>query len=393
MAKGIEDTTFYRWHRLVALNEVGGDPAVLDDASPAAAARRGPPPSSGTGRSAMTTLSTHDTKRSEDVRARLLAVAGDADGWERCSRRLPRGGRRRGRRPARPRTCSGRRWSGVGFDRPPSGCTSTSSRRSARPSSTRPGPTPDEAYEARVLALADRRPGPRRPARRGGRRGRRQRRARSARRCLAAEAAPAAPARASRTSTRAASSSTSRWSTPTTAAPSTTPRGRPGWPGWTTARARPTSTTRSCWSPRGRCGCAAGPGAVRRGVVRPAAGDSEHALGFLVRPGRARRDALRPGRRATWPSLVTRAPHRLAAGGGWGDATVTLPEGQWRDELTGRVLTGGTVAVRRRAGATCRWPCWCPDATKESAMREFEVWAPSAAERVELLLGQRAASR
>ena len=26
MAKGIEDTTFYRWHRLIALNEVGGDP-------------------------------------------------------------------------------------------------------------------------------------------------------------------------------------------------------------------------------------------------------------------------------------------------------------------------------------------------------------------------------
>jgi (1->4)-alpha-D-glucan 1-alpha-D-glucosylmutase len=44
-------------------------------------------------------------------------------------------------------------------------------------------------------------------------------------------------------------------------------------------------------------------------------------------------------------ALVTRAPHRLAAGGGWGDATVALPEGEWRDELTGRVLTGGTVAV------------------------------------------------
>ena len=41
MAKGIEDTTFYRWHRLVALNEVGGDPAVLDSATPGAAARVG----------------------------------------------------------------------------------------------------------------------------------------------------------------------------------------------------------------------------------------------------------------------------------------------------------------------------------------------------------------
>jgi maltooligosyltrehalose synthase len=27
MAKGVEDTTFYRWNRFVALNEVGGDPA------------------------------------------------------------------------------------------------------------------------------------------------------------------------------------------------------------------------------------------------------------------------------------------------------------------------------------------------------------------------------
>jgi (1->4)-alpha-D-glucan 1-alpha-D-glucosylmutase len=84
MAKGIEDTAFYRWHRLVALNEVGGDPDLLDDASPdqlhawAAAQQEHWP-------RGMTTLSTHDTKRSEDVRARLLAVAGDAESWQRCS--------------------------------------------------------------------------------------------------------------------------------------------------------------------------------------------------------------------------------------------------------------------------------------------------------------------
>ncbi len=34
MAKGIEDTAFYRWHRQVGLNEVGGDPDLLDEASP-----------------------------------------------------------------------------------------------------------------------------------------------------------------------------------------------------------------------------------------------------------------------------------------------------------------------------------------------------------------------
>ena len=43
MAKGIEDTAFYRWHRLVALNEVGGDPDLLDDAAPGRRCTSGPP--------------------------------------------------------------------------------------------------------------------------------------------------------------------------------------------------------------------------------------------------------------------------------------------------------------------------------------------------------------
>src|SRR4051794_21736477 len=84
MAKGIEDTAFYRWHRQVGLNEVGGDPGLLDVASAddlhhwaAHQQERWP--------LGMTTLSTHDTKRSEDVRARLAAVAGDAEAWQRCS--------------------------------------------------------------------------------------------------------------------------------------------------------------------------------------------------------------------------------------------------------------------------------------------------------------------
>ncbi len=85
MAKGIEDTTFYRWHRLVALNEVGGDPELLDHGSPEAmhawAARQQKDWSLG-----MIGLSTHDTKRSEDVRARILAVAGDPESWAECAR-------------------------------------------------------------------------------------------------------------------------------------------------------------------------------------------------------------------------------------------------------------------------------------------------------------------
>ncbi|MEV4813776.1 malto-oligosyltrehalose synthase [Micromonospora avicenniae] len=79
MAKGVEDTAFYRWSRFVALNEVGGSPAHFG-VPPAefhrfAAARHVRWPA------AMTTLSTHDTKRSEDVRARLAVLAELPDRW------------------------------------------------------------------------------------------------------------------------------------------------------------------------------------------------------------------------------------------------------------------------------------------------------------------------
>jgi len=84
MAKAIEDTTFYRWGRMVALNEVGGDPGLLDDARPEvlhawAEHQQAHWPLG------MTALTTHDTKRSEDVRARLIALAGDAESWAVCS--------------------------------------------------------------------------------------------------------------------------------------------------------------------------------------------------------------------------------------------------------------------------------------------------------------------
>jgi len=79
MAKGIEDTAFYRWHPLSCLTEVGGDPARFgrsaDDfhawCTKAAA----------THPAGMTTLSTHDTKRSEDTRARLAVLAEHAADW------------------------------------------------------------------------------------------------------------------------------------------------------------------------------------------------------------------------------------------------------------------------------------------------------------------------
>ncbi|MEU8370510.1 malto-oligosyltrehalose synthase [Micromonospora tulbaghiae] len=73
MAKGVEDTAYYRWSRFVALNEVGGSPAHFG-VPPAelhrfAATRHVRWPAS------MTALSTHDTKRGEDVRARLAVLS------------------------------------------------------------------------------------------------------------------------------------------------------------------------------------------------------------------------------------------------------------------------------------------------------------------------------
>ena len=89
VAKGTEDTTFYRYTRFAALNEVGGSPsdfgAEVDVFHAMAAAREAGRPA------AMTTLTTHDTKRSEDVRARLAVLSeipGDfADAVERWTRR------------------------------------------------------------------------------------------------------------------------------------------------------------------------------------------------------------------------------------------------------------------------------------------------------------------
>ena len=69
-AKGVEDTALYRFNRLVGLNEVGGHPARFGtppDDLHAFLAARGP--------GGLSPLSTHDTKRSEDVRARLAVLS------------------------------------------------------------------------------------------------------------------------------------------------------------------------------------------------------------------------------------------------------------------------------------------------------------------------------
>ena len=85
MAKGLEDTTFYNFNRLVALNEVGGDPGTFGispedfHARCAERARRFP--------HTLLATATHDTKRGEDARARIAVISEVAVDWRRSVRR------------------------------------------------------------------------------------------------------------------------------------------------------------------------------------------------------------------------------------------------------------------------------------------------------------------
>jgi (1->4)-alpha-D-glucan 1-alpha-D-glucosylmutase len=78
-AKGVEDTAFYRYARLLALNDVGGDPSRFGidadrfHAANAERAERFP--------LNLVTTMTHDAKRSADVRARIAALSGIAQEW------------------------------------------------------------------------------------------------------------------------------------------------------------------------------------------------------------------------------------------------------------------------------------------------------------------------
>ncbi|GAA4154764.1 malto-oligosyltrehalose synthase [Gryllotalpicola daejeonensis] len=86
MAKGVEDSAFYRYPRLTGLNEVGGDPSWfavgVDQFHELQAQRLERLPES------MTTLTTHDTKRSEDTRARIATIAEIPGKWAALVRSL-----------------------------------------------------------------------------------------------------------------------------------------------------------------------------------------------------------------------------------------------------------------------------------------------------------------
>ncbi len=98
MAKGLEDTSFYIYNRLVSVNEVGGDPKRFAVSTAAfhhanqERVRRWP--------HAMLATSTHDNKRSEDVRARINVLSELAGEWREHLARWRRLNRRKKRRVA-----------------------------------------------------------------------------------------------------------------------------------------------------------------------------------------------------------------------------------------------------------------------------------------------------
>lgn len=79
MAKGLEDTSFYRFNKLIALNEVGGEPShfgiSINDFHNSNIKRLEKTPHG------LLTTSTHDTKRSEDVRARICVLSETPEEW------------------------------------------------------------------------------------------------------------------------------------------------------------------------------------------------------------------------------------------------------------------------------------------------------------------------
>ena len=92
MAKGLEDTAFYIYNRLVALNEVGGEPqkfgSSVESYHRLCLRRHADLPH------AMLATSTHDTKRSEDVRTRIAALSEIPAEWKRALQRWKSANRR-----------------------------------------------------------------------------------------------------------------------------------------------------------------------------------------------------------------------------------------------------------------------------------------------------------
>ena len=351
MAKGVEDTAFYRYHRLVSLNEVGGDPGVLRPLrwTLPRRMRRG---RRSAGRAAM--LDALDPRHQAQRRR-----AGPARTALRDPRRVGRGRRAAGRRrnerhrrggwpdrnaeyllyqtlvgawpidaeraraPSWRRRRARRRSTPPGPTRPATTTTARRRVRAGRRSAT-PGSSPTSRHFLAEHRLVAPRPGD----------------------VARPDDAAAHLSRACPTSTRAPSCGTSAWSTPTTAGRSTTSagarllgraarrgRGPTRCDAWTTARPK-------LWlvAAAARRTAAARPDALRRRGLRAArrAAARRRAHAVALRPRRPRRRRAPPRRR----------PRRR-----WGDTTVDAARRRVdRRARRAHDLDGGAVPARELLG-------------------------------------------
>ncbi len=335
MAKGVEDTAFYRDSRLATLTEVGGDPGPVRDVG-----RRVPRGSGGPARhppDGMTTLTTHDTKRGEDTRARISVLAELPGEWAAFIGRR----RRRACATARSRTCSGSRSSACWPREREAlhGYVDQGGSRSRR--ARRPGriPTPRSRIALRRSGRHRlRRPGDRAPT---SRRSSPASRTPGWSNALGAKLLQLTGARRARR-------------VPGNRALGLLAR-RPRQPA--SGRLRPAPPDAG----RPRCGS-------RRRSTRPAlpscSSHPEPCAPVVTGPScspatpRCRRRARPPATssladRGGAISVATRLPVRLSATGGWRGTTIALPDRPYRDALTGERLRGRRV---RGADVLSRYP-------------------------------------
>ena len=339
MAKGVEDTTFYRWTHLTALCEVGGAPErfALTPTELLAWASR----AQHTAPYGMTTLSTHDTKRSEDTRTRIGVLSELPREWSDLVHDL-----RAASAPYRSGLVDGRTeyllwqtiagtWCGHGpIESDRLTAYLTKAMREAKDRTT--WTAPDEAYEAAVLDAA-----------------------RQALEDPAVHELFTAWEARTRTAVRAATLGTKLVQLTL--------------PGVADVYQGTEVPTADLVDPDNRRPVDADALAARLARLDDGAGPRDLADEKLLVTSRAlrlRRDvpeafvgpgagflplAHSAGNALTYARTVDGIPRvavvatRLGAGldrlGGWGDHSVALPEGSWHDVLTGREVTGGVVDV------------------------------------------------
>jgi len=332
MAKGVEDRAFYRYSRLTSLNEVGGDPSRFALSVPrfheAFARRQASWPHT------MTTLTTHDTKRSEDARARLDVLAEVPERWRDVLAQL-RGFASTGDGPL-----DNLLWQAIigawpalapelveGLAARLHGYAEKAAREAATGTSWE---SPDAAFEAGVHALVDAAVGPARPV----------------------------------VEAFVAEITASGWSNSLSA--KLLQLAGPGMPDvyqgtelWDHSLVDPDNRRPVDYDVR-RSLLAR----LDEGWLPPVDASGAAKLLLVSRALRLRRD--RPelftryapletvGGASTHAiafdrggaiAVATRLPVGLAGRGGWADAAVMLPAGRWRDELTGRIATAGPTGL------------------------------------------------